>query len=223
MLIGKQKLSLCIKIIIIFAIICLCFLPACVGWNCTDGSGILDYYGEYTISRTSLPFKTQRAYSGGNLGFKTELSMEQMTEKFDNIHNITAEIFNNKKQKFIFIAVKKEHSSYYFVVTNIQGKENQYELINCAEGVTVDEQDKIWLAPIYALEWVSSNVWNINLSFDQLVEFYQNTGKEDFIIDYDKQSIQFYCRKRENSAYVEGYIYIHYFQNENQNQLYITH
>ncbi|MCL1945416.1 MAG: hypothetical protein FWF56_06415 [Firmicutes bacterium] len=206
------------------------------------GSGsVLDYYREHTLSTKDFPFDVQITTVTDRVRFiNSEETMESMVEKFDEVSNMSAKIVECVKTGYhdvvrtIVLQVQQYEFKYYFEIYPDSSNVYNYFIEASQEStyfsnVECDHDSMIFLAPSYAIQQVVYSDYraNIALSWNKFVEFYTNTGRDNFEIDYQNKIIIFDCIgyhpfPAAKFVYVPGKINIHFEENERDgNQIWI--
>ena len=193
-----------------------------------------------------MPFSHNVTYNMGNtLYFTTDYSMEQMVNLINNIgHN--ASLHTNGSVETILISTIQDDFTYYFIIFNgvfVDGAYSysgeKYTLSDTFStavlwiGEDVRSTPYPFLAPLHILE----PVYEINPkatrkvfgSFEEIVNFYLATGKDDVIIDHDNKTIYFYnggstwfsLNRSTHHSKRQGTVAISFIETELGNYLYI--
>ncbi|MDR3186140.1 MAG: hypothetical protein LBU04_04965 [Christensenellaceae bacterium] len=214
-------------------IFCAVFIPVMLSGGCVGSKHktIKDYYEEYSFE---LPFK----HTIGNnqyttLYFKTRLTMEQMCESI-NTAGYKASLYNYDNINKIFIVARKNEFSYYYVICNkiyVDGAYvDGYVLSDCSSSLSISANSKernqyVFLFPLHLSDTVESNPnrIKINSTFDEFVDFFASTGKNDAQIDYENKSVIFSCRESANDDidkyWINGNIVMLYTESETGNYI----
>lgn len=233
---AKQSIKLLTKIMLIGVVIPTLWIPACIGLQCSYSEYVWDYYGEYKFLRKSIPFDNKPSTDRGSFYFSTTQSINQMIEQFNKQSNTQATLIKdsqNSHSNAIFLSISQNNYAYYFLISSsdtINEKRTQYEVVNCSyflywlNFASYDIRPNI-LFPFYAIRELGFGTngdmhYSINISWNDLVAFYQNIGKDDFEIDHINNIIRFDYMKHFNINANE-IITIQYLERIDGNRVYI--
>jgi hypothetical protein len=189
---------------------------------------IMDYYEEYSFE---LPFNHSITNTTNVLYFMAEYSIEQICQLINDA-GYSASLHKSGNIKSILISATESECTYYFVIYDANylesvntDRNDTYTFMNAQSSISYDSNDThyVFLAPLHILEStiesVNSNMRQVYGSFEYIVNFYRATGKNDFEIDDENQSIYFECEGKPTFSWRRGMVVLKYIEAESGNFL----
>ncbi|MCL2599421.1 MAG: hypothetical protein FWD76_05910 [Firmicutes bacterium] len=198
---GIKMVAMLVSVLVVMGVLMGCRYP--------EFKTVNDFYGDYVYQIADLPFDTKFASSPG--GFLSAVdNLDEMAEAINATGKQTAVVCQRAKYEYLFLKVLGDDVNHYFLISkyrdsyeagrSIFGNQSQspqrylYDFDACYVSMELGGEWYDILFPKFALMTLSRQVgeqYFLDMSFEQLCDFYQGTKRNDFEIDETNQSIVF--------------------------------
>ncbi|MCL2598624.1 MAG: hypothetical protein FWD76_01760 [Firmicutes bacterium] len=196
----------------------------------------MDYYGECKLwPAQDFPFRIKSYFNTGNLWIRTDESdFEQSVQKIQESENeIDAVFFKDSDFEHSQVGAawikKPQNGKLYYYIMWAQSKVGEYYLDACVQRVEVGDNATVYfyLAPTFAYDYqnregLPPNGYRIQMSWEELVKFYKDTGQSNFEIDTVGKTIRFACEYGRGMGGQVGTVVIHFVESETGSYVFVT-
>jgi len=203
---SEQKMSSTMKNIYI-TIALLIIVNIFIGCAREEVTALSDHYGEYTFE---FPFAVSEIYHGSFLYFASDLTLAEMRALLE-LDGYFAEIIEDGSRRKVYFTKEKDEKNYAFVIYD-KNDSGKYALNN----MTNSWKGTYWFRfPNHLIDELSWEItedetmsYRFYGEYAGVVDFYRKSGRNDFEIKDETQTIVIHCPKRNVLNSRDGYVKI---------------